>query len=69
MPCTFTTVVLVENLQRHCMIRVATPVSPVHGGVPTASERRIDDVAREVVADQKHVRKPMPGVWPVFLTA
>lgn len=50
-----TTVVLVENLQRYRMIRIAASVRPVHGGVPTTSESRLDDIAREVVADQKHV--------------
>jgi hypothetical protein len=65
----FATVVLIENLQRHGVIRVGRPMRPVHDGVTTASEYRVDDVTREIVADLKHVSQPMPGVRPTFLTA
>jgi hypothetical protein len=30
-------------------------VCPVHGGVSTPSEQCVDDIAREVIADRKHV--------------
>jgi hypothetical protein len=58
------TTLIVENLQRHYTIRVGRPVRPVYDGMTAAPEYRVDDIAREVVADLKHVSQPRPGRGP-----